>query len=387
METSDALPLRAIADDDLADLVRSSPPFVSVYVPTDGAVEDADQRIAIRWKNLRGTLERADVDPALLEEIDEIVEDTVAAGDGLGVIADAAKVRLVDNGPLAETGEHASVSSAPVLAPIVRWRQEQPTALVVLTDSLGADLFALRRADPDVERTVDTEKHHLPKVAPGGWSQRRFQERAENTWEENAQDVARAVERLADRVDPRVIAVAGGVRAVSLLRDSLREDLDRLVEVVAGERPNEDGGDAIPEGVEKVIAAAVRADGDAVLARLREELGQQDLAVEGREATARALVEGRVALLAIGDPGDATVWVGSDPMHVAAEREVLGDLGVEDAREVPAAEGLIRAALASGAGVRIYDGTDPDGPSAPAPGRAPREGVGALVRWAAPAAR
>jgi hypothetical protein len=269
-----------------------------------------------------------------------------------------------------------------VLAPVIRWRQQEPNVLVVLADRQGADIFALRRSEPDIERTVEGDDATISKVSPGGWSQRRYQERAENTWEENARSVADVVHRLADRVDPRVIAVAGDVRAVTLLQEALRDDLRNRVRVVPGERPWEGAGDAIPDEVESVVAEAVRDDGTAVLERLREELGQQDLAVEGIDATVAALAQARVAVLVVADVGEARVWAGSDPLQVATNADDLRTLGVDDPREVDAADAVVRAALAGGAGVRLYDTRDPDGPLALDPHEAPRDGVAALLRWA-----
>jgi hypothetical protein len=382
METSQALPVHAVHDDDLVEVVRGQAPFVSVYLRTEPDIENAAQRSEVRWRNLRGDLETAGVDDDVLEQIDALVPEAHLDGAGLAVIADAGGVRLVDHGPLRDTDDRAVVGDVPVLAPIVRWRQEQPTALVVLADRQGADVFALRRSDPDIERTVEGAEQPIRKVGPGGWSQRRYQERAENTWEENAESVADVVHRLADRVEPRVIAIAGDVRAVTLLQGALRDELRSRVRVVAGERPWEGSGDAIPDEVHDVVAEAVRADGDAVPERLREELGQQDLAAEGLEATATALAQARVALLVVADTGDAHVWIGDDALQISTKADDLRALGVDDPHEVDAADALIRAALASGAGVRVYDTRDPDGPLALDPAEAPLDGVAALLRWA-----
>jgi hypothetical protein len=382
METSHALPLHAAPDDDLADVVRGQAPFVSVYLRTEPDIENASRRSEVRWRNLRGELESAEADEGILERIDALVPDAHLEGDGLAVIADAAGVRLVDHGPLRDTDDRAVVGDVPVLAPIVRWRQEQPTVLVVLADRQGADVFALRRSVPDIERTVEGEDQPIRKVGPGGWSQRRYQERAENTWEENARSVADVVHRLADRVAPRLIAIAGDVRAVTLLQEALGDELRDRVRVVAGERPWEGAGDAIPDEVPDGVAEAVRADGDAVLERLREELGQQDLAAEGLEATASALARASAALLVVADTRDARVWIGSDALQISTNADDLRALGVDDPHEADAADALIRAALASGAGVRLYDIRDPDGPLSLDPAHAPRDGVAALLRWA-----
>ena len=236
METSQALPLHAVHDDDLADVVRGQSPFVSIYLRTERDVENAAQRAEVRWRNLRGELEGHDVGPDLLERIDAVVTDAHQAGEGLAVVADRRGIRLIDHGPLQEIDERAVVARPPCCRRSSGGvRSSRPRSSS--RPRRGADVFALRRSDPDIERSVDGDDHPLRKVGPGGWSQRRFQERAENTWEENAQEVAELVHRLADRVEPRVIAIGGDVRAVTLVQESLRDDLRNSVRLVQGERP------------------------------------------------------------------------------------------------------------------------------------------------------
>src|SRR3712207_3167515 len=132
METSQALPLHAVDDSDLSDLVRREPPFVSVFLRTEGDIENAAQRSDTRWRNLRTELESAEVDQSVIEAIEELVPEAHTAGGGLAVIADGDGVRLVDHGPLRDIDDRAVVGDVPVLAPIIRWRQEEPTALVIL---------------------------------------------------------------------------------------------------------------------------------------------------------------------------------------------------------------------------------------------------------------
>ncbi|MDF2741972.1 MAG: hypothetical protein K0S88_3342, partial [Actinomycetia bacterium] len=53
---------------------------------------------------------------------------------------------------------------------------------------------------PDREVRVEGEELHVTRSASGGWSQRRFQQRAENRWQQNAGAVAEALTRLVDQV-------------------------------------------------------------------------------------------------------------------------------------------------------------------------------------------
>jgi hypothetical protein len=379
VETSEALPGGAVHDDDIAAIARRKPPFVSVYLHTEGAIENAAQRSMVRWKKLRSQLEERQAPTAVLDEIGELVSEAHMAGDCLAVIADAQEIRLVDHGTPRDPNDFGDVGYVPRLIPVIRWRQEQPTAVVVLADRRGADLFALRRSEPEQETTVEGKDYPLTKVAAGGWSQRRYQERAENTWGENAEEVALAVERLVARTEPRIVVVVGDGRAGHLIGESLSEQTRTIVRMVPRELRGGGSPDVVADGVREVVESAVREDGDALIARLREEIGQGDLGVEGFSETATALAEAQAAVLLIAGGDDRVLWVGPDPLEVADGRQPLVELSVEEPKEVPAADGAVRAALAGGAGVRVYDVRDPTAPSGTK--EMPRDGIGALLRW------
>src|SRR5262249_60119159 len=96
--------------------------------------------------------------------------------------------------------------------------------------------------------------------APGGWSQPRYQRRAEDSWQHNAAAVAQVVTRALRDLRAGLLLVAGDVRAVQLLRDHLPPALRRQVTLrhVPGGR-----GHAGPEAVRR---AAIAEAGDGYLA-------------------------------------------------------------------------------------------------------------------------
>jgi hypothetical protein len=67
METSEQLTHGAIGAPDLADLVHGAGPFLSLYLHTDRAVENAGPLSMQRWKTVRRDLEDQDV-PAPLSQ-------------------------------------------------------------------------------------------------------------------------------------------------------------------------------------------------------------------------------------------------------------------------------------------------------------------------------
>jgi hypothetical protein len=372
METSEQLPHGAVEAHDLAELARSAGPFLSVYLNTERDVEKASHRSQTRWKTVRSDLEDQGVSRALLDEIDLIVPDAHLEGDCLAVIGGSEQILHVEHGPAVSPNDEATWDRLPRLLPIIRWRQSDPPYAVVLTDRTGADLFGFRRGSPDLQTEVEGEHDELRKVGPGGWSQRRFQQRAEDSWEQNAEKVAAAVERLVVQVQPVFVAVAGDVRAVQLLRDSLPNEVGELIHVIEGERPWDGKGDPIPDEARELVETHVREATEGLLARFEEERGQKDQACEGAAATARGLARAQVAVLFVADQteDDRTLWFGPDPALLAAADQELKELGVDSPEEGPARDVLVRAALGTGAGVRVLDGPD-----------VIDDGVGALLRW------
>ena len=372
METSEPVMRGAVEAPDLGQLVRGAGPFLSLYLNTERAVENAGPLSQQRWKTVRRDLEEEGAPGVLLDEIDGIVPDAHLHGGCLAVIGAVDHILHVEHGrPLGPT-DVATWGPVPDLLPIVRWRQSEPPYVVVLIDRTGADLFGVRRGARELHAEVEGEHDELRKVLAGGWSQRRYQQRAEDSWEQNAEHVAAAVERLVAQVQPVFVAVAGDVRAVGLLRDSLSKRVDALVHVIDGERPWDGKGDPIPEQVHELVAEHVSEETERLLDRFDEERGQHDKAVEGVEPTARALARAQVAVLLIADEGDdaSTLWFGPDPALLSQDDRELKELGVDSPERGPARDVLVRAALGTGAGMRVVDdGTMLD------------EGAGALLRW------
>jgi len=243
--------------------------------------------------------------------------------------------------------------------------------MTVMADRRGADIAAIRRERPPIELEAGDAEDPIRKVHAGGWSQRRYQQRAENTWEHNARNVAEEVARLAERVDARIVVVAGDVRAIELLREDLPSEIVARLEGVPGGRAEDGSAAAFHRAVDEAVASAVRQDREALLDLFAQELGQRDRAVQGVARTLRALSMAQVDVLLIRDEprDDRTVWFGSEPTQVAADRSDLRELGLETAAEGPLVDTAIRAALGTGAGILVL-------PS----GEGPDEGIGAILR-------
>ncbi|HEX2041872.1 MAG TPA: Vms1/Ankzf1 family peptidyl-tRNA hydrolase [Acidimicrobiales bacterium] len=371
MERTGLTPPGAVVAPDLADVLRSPGPFATVYLTTESHIENAAYHSEQHWKVLRAELADAGMPEAVLADIDTLVPDAHLAGQCLAVVAVAGGVLHVEHGPEPPPRDRARWAPLPSLVPILQWRQSLPTYLTVLADRAGADLCVYRHERPDVHREAGGGTDPLHRAAAGGWSQLRYQHRAENTWEHNADDVAGEIVSLADRFDPRLVLVAGDVRAVQLIGDALPGQVADRVEVVQGSRTEDGSDDEFAEAVRGHLAGAVATDTVHLLEKFTEELGQEDRAADGASATLAALARAQVEVLLVHEAPDdeRRALFGPEPTQVGLRADELA-LGVDEAQEGALVDVAVRAALGTGAGVRVVPGGD-----------LPTDGLGAILRW------
>jgi peptide subunit release factor 1 (eRF1) len=361
MESSGSSPpggLSPAAVPDIAAAFDAAGPFVTVYLGTEPAVEQAAQRSELRWKALRKELEASGAPEAALEAIDPLVPDAHHEGRTLAVVANDSGALLVRHEPEPPARDLGRVATLPSVGPLLEWAQAALPHLVVLADRAGADIIVSTPGDVEEVETVDLDRGddpHLRKSKPGGWSQRRYQNKAENLWDHNAKQVADHVTALVDEHDVRLVLVAGDVRALEKLRQHLPERVAGLVREIEGGRAPGTDVDELAEEVVKLVATTVAEDSVALLRTFKQERGQNDLAAEGMAATLAALASAQVdTLLVHDDPDDTrTAWFGPGPGMVAEDSQTLRDLGVEDPQEGRLVDVAIRAAFTTGASVRI----------------------------------
>ena len=372
MERSGVTPDVAVTAPELAEVVQSEGPFATLYLTTESQVQNAAQRSEQRWKTVRREMAEAGVPEEVLGGIDPLVPDAHLHGECLAVVGNRGGVQHVEHLPRPPRRELFRWAPLPSLVPMLEWRQSSPPHVAVLADRQGADLLAFRRDRPDLHRDAGGWADPLAKSAPGGWSQRRYQERAENTWEHNADDVAREVMRLLERADARVLVAAGDVRALQLLREALPREVSENLHAVEGGRSADGSTEAFLGEVARVVDSVVDGDTAALLEKFREELGQADRAVDGSQPTLAALAQAQVEVLLVRDDpdDDRQAWFGPEPTQVAIHAEHLQGVGAGDPLQARLVDVAVRAALGTGAGVRVI----PDGDL-------PRGGLGAILRW------
>ena len=199
-----------------------------------------------------------------------------------------------------------------------------------------------------------------------------MQQRAEDSWTRKAQQIAEDVTSAAATIDARLVVVAGDEHAARELVGALPGDL--RVHVVAGGRAPGGDDDQLAEEVVHVVGDAAARDTRAVLAAFGEASGRHDHAVEGVDATVAALAAGRVAVLLVDDDPDdeRRVWGGRGPLEMGGPPRGVEGMGGGEPRSARMVDACIRAAIGSGAVVRVVPG---------AAAASPAEGVGAILRW------
>jgi len=351
---------------------------VSLYLNTPIAVENAAQRLELAWRSTRQELTAAGVDDHTLDALEGAVLDNRTEGNSVVAFASHGSVLYARRMPEELAREQAVVASLPYVTPLLSWAQTRVPHVVVLADRAGAEILAyVDGTEPVVSEEVEGSHDVVRRVQPGGWSQRRYQQRAIDSWEGNAAEVCEEIDRVVRSVDAKVVLVGGDVHAVRLIQEHLPEPVKPLAQVLeAGGGRATDGGTPFTaaEIVDKVGLVALERL-QTVLDEFQEERGQGDRATDGVAATVEAIRKAQVATLLIHDDpdDDRTLWFGDDPSLVALHRNDLD--GVADhVEEGRVADVLVRAATGTGADVVIVPASSGTG--------IPNEGCGAILRYA-----
>ena len=359
------------------ELLIPARPVVSVYLDAPGVLPAGLQERALRWRGLRERLGAEGAATEALAVVDQVltaaqsVRDAAASRDALVVIASAQGPLYTAHLPESPAGDLALAGPLPHLTPLLAATQRLLPHIVVVTDRLGAELIVVKPDRLDLHAVVTGDRTFITKSAPGGWSQRRFQQRAENQWQANAGSVAETLTRLVDAHAPRLVVVSGDVRAVQFLRDQLPTRVSGLVREVQGEHA--DLAEALRR-TEQVIAAQAETETEAVLEVYQRERGQRDLAAAGPAETLHALARGQVDVLLL-DPTvtrQRRAWFGPLPHQVAETAQELRADGVPEPGQAPLEDVAVRAAFGTGASVRI---APPDNAALP------HSGIAALLRY------
>lgn len=362
---------------DLTPVLTARGPFVTVHVDTDSADAQAASAYDRTWRAALQQLEGLGVDDATREALSAARGGHADGASRLVVATPSdATVRLAVSLASAARQPVVDLSPLPHLLPLVEDLTTRVPHVVVLADHAGADVTAYYDSSHIAgEVTVQGQAPDIRKVPVGGWSQLRYQHRAENGWEANARGVVAAVAALADQVGAELIVAAGEDRQLVLVAEHLPERLRGMFLTVAGGRGQDGSEQLVRRRVADAVALHVATQTMDLLEDYAQERGQDKRGVDGLAPVVEALRKAQVQtlLVATDAPDYSSLFYGHEAGQLGTTEQELRDLGVEDPLEGPMVDVLLRAALGSGADVQLVPHEM---------GTAPQGGVGALLRYA-----
>lgn len=346
----------------LRSALENEGPYVSVHLDTTRLDPQAATEIETRWARLRDQLSTAGAPAPLLEEIGETLLTPSALGGrhGRTVIAAGDEIVVDRVLPVPPLHESAHYGPEPELLPLLELTPFAVTQLLIEVDRAGADL-RLRAPDaPSLSKhggglgddaSVDGGHDELHKASLGGgnqhgWRASNLEARVEDSWERNAEAVARTVERIVREHRPDMVLLTGDVRTSALLKAELGQEVrERLHEVPGGTRGKSLDRPAFREEVVRVTREFITQREQDLLARFREASGRDGAAATSADDVATVLGRGQV-----------------------------DELLVVSGRPCPEIESLLLGAIRTDAGVSAVR-EDADGADVLV------DGIGALLRW------
>jgi ribosomal protein L7Ae-like RNA K-turn-binding protein len=362
------------------DAVFSAPgPYATVCLDVVHNTETADTELELK---VRAVAEELGAQGAPAPVVDTVRSQFLRANEGgqLATLRGRALVVAADGSvvldeALADSPREpvTSWSADPALMPVLRQLAGRIPHVVVIADRVGADVQVASGTGQRVEtEEIDGDTFHMRKVQVGGWAHNTYLHTAENQWEENAGQVAAAVDEAVTRDHSRFVLLAGDVRARQLIADQVGQEVSRvLVSIDEGGRAAGADRDVITARATQLIAENEAAETTRVLEQI-EAASAHGLAVTGTALVVEALRKAQVETLVLADrPDDERLHAGPGPLELGVSAEDVAALGVTDSQQVPAELALLRAALGSSAAVVVV-------PRSAMPGDVP---VAAVLRY------
>lgn len=346
---------------------------VTAYVDVGRASETGAQAVETRINNLARDLGSAGIDETTVSALTERLERPTGHGGDASRVVVARDGKVVTDLVVGDgVTDHHHAGPVAHLLRLGRALADAVSYVLVRVDHAGADITVSDTLGLD-EREIVSEGDHdvLHKVPGGGWSHRRFQSRAEDSWDRNADTVAKDLDGLVREVDPDVVLLTGDPRGIARIRESVAGHVTERLEVLEHGSRAEGASD---DRLDEEVAAAVRRCRAARIDEVLDRLGPADAPkAVGVAETLEALRRGEVDTLVLleGALEDRQAYAGPDPMLLATDPGDLTALGVDDPAPDRLEELMFRAALAQDADLLPLH----------APVGALPDGVGAVLRF------
>jgi hypothetical protein len=356
--------------------------YVSVYLDTDRAHENAAEEIELRWRAAREQLAAAGAGPGVLDAVADVLGDAAEAAPGRAVFARGGAVHFTGALDTPPRRQIARVAPLPHLMPLLAQHRPPVPHVRVSATRAGGEIVAVGGTGEAWRDWVTGRAWPVHKTKVGGWSQDRYQRSAEEAWDENAKALSTEVAATAGRAGARHVIVAGDVHARSLLLSHLPTPLAASAVVVEEE---------VDADSPAMAEAADRALSDWAQRQCRERFDDwqakqaHGLAVEGLAQAMAAFRDGQVSDLFIADDPSsiAEAWIGPGGGELAASREELVEWGVPAPTLDRADAAIVRAIASTDAELHFLpdDLVQAGDPGACGGFAHPRDGVCATLRF------
>ncbi|WP_062213389.1 Vms1/Ankzf1 family peptidyl-tRNA hydrolase [Streptomyces sp. NBRC 109706] len=366
----------------LTPLLHQPGPWASVYFNTSEIAEDAVEQLHLQARAAGDQLAAQGADQATCRAVYETLSDLDREEAGHAVFASGGRVVL--DVPLTAAPPSPPISEwapLPRLGPMLDFGERRPPTLIATIDRKGADVSfhgSHGRTHPvDEVRGQDWPIHRTGKA---DWSERHFQLSVENTWEENAALIAKALADDAAAKGAELLVLAGDARERRAVHDKLPQPLRAItVETEHGARAAGSDAGLLAASVDDArIRTGERHTADLLdrflAGRVATDEREVD-AVEGVPALVDAAREHRIdtLLVRLGGPDlHRDVWVGDDPDQLSARRSESKYLGDPSPVAARADDALLRSVAATDAEVVVLVDESAELPAG---------GMGALLRW------
>lgn len=305
------------------------------------------------WESLQADLEQ------ILSFLDE---DLNPAAQGVFIVACSAQ-DVFEALPLGlPIVTSVTAGPTPALSQLTRLVEDYPAYAVLLADQAEATLSVISQATSDQSLFLESSTYPR-KQQQGGWSQRRFQARADERINAFARDIAEETHTALDEVGVGMLILAGDEVITSALDAAWHPTVkERIVGTLRLDITTPEH--ELIEATMPVALAAEREREAAAVRQLQDAIGAAGPGAAGAVDTLMALQRGQVETLLVVDdftgPGWADYALSASGVGAVPAEHPLG--GEQDAL-VPIAleEEMVRLALQTGAEVQIIHTAVPVG--------------------------
>jgi len=247
------------------------------------------------------------------------------------------------------------VGSVPHLYPLAKLIDSYPRYASVMLDTNRARIVVSSLAAAEREEEITSDKTR--RTSKGGWSQARYQRRADNVHMHHMKEVVDALDKIVREENINQIVIAADDNVLPKLREQMPAHLsEKIVDAVTLQRHGAAGDAMLESTFDAIRAKDAETDAEKVQ-ELMDEWQGSGLGVTGPEATLRAFEMGQVEELIITGSVETLKPVQKLPDNAASEMTAetsAANASIDEARLKLSAE-LIKRAQQTSARIRFIE--------------------------------